>query len=57
MSSHPNFEVTVSFFSDIHINRPHAGQMLIASRLRALLDSNVHPSQIRGMVAKDSEMI
>lgn len=36
-----------AFDRDIHINRPHAGQMLIASRLRALLDSNVHPSQIR----------
>ncbi len=37
-----------AFDYDIHANRPHAGQQLVAARLRALLDSNVHPSQIRG---------
>lgn len=33
---------------DIHLLRPHQGQLLVASRLRSLLDSNVHPSEIRG---------
>ena len=37
-----------AFDYDIHANRPHPGQQLVASRLRALLDSNVHPSEIRG---------
>ena len=37
-----------AFDYDIHANRPHPGQQLVASRLRALLDSNVHPSGIRG---------
>ena len=36
------------FISDIHLLRPHQGQLLVASRLRSLLDSNVHPSEIRG---------
>lgn len=36
-----------AFDYDIHANRPHPGQQLVASRLRALLDSNVHPSEIR----------
>lgn len=37
-----------AFDYDIHANRPHPGQQVVASRLRALLDSNVHPSEIRG---------
>lgn len=37
-----------AFDYDIHASRPHPGQQLVASRLRALLDSNVHPSEIRG---------
>lgn len=36
-----------AFDYDIHANRPHPGQQVVASRLRALLDSNVHPSEIR----------
>jgi histidine ammonia-lyase len=36
-----------AFDRDIHLLRPHRGQQLVAARLRALLDSNVHPSQIR----------
>ena len=39
-----------AFDYDIHASRPHPGQQLVASRLRALLDSNVHPSGIRGGV-------
>ena len=34
---------------DIHLQRPHQGQLLVAGRLRSLLDSNVHPSEIRGL--------
>ena len=34
---------------DIHASRPHPGQQVVAARLRALLDSSVHPSEIRGM--------
>ncbi|XP_011405902.1 PREDICTED: histidine ammonia-lyase-like [Amphimedon queenslandica] len=36
-----------AFDQDIHLLRPHQGQLLVASRLRSLLDSNVHPSEIR----------
>ena len=37
-----------AFDVDIHANRPHPGQQVVAAMLRALLDSNVYPSQIRG---------
>ena len=37
-----------AFDLDVHANRPHPGQQKVASRLRALLDSNIHPSEIRG---------
>ena len=30
----------------IHRARPHTGQMLVAARLRSLLHSDVHPSEI-----------
>ena len=33
---------------DIHASRPHPGQQVVAGRLRALLDSNIYPSEIRG---------
>lgn len=36
-----------AFDQDIHASRPHPGQQLVASRLRALLDSDVYPSEIR----------
>ncbi|XP_022100475.1 histidine ammonia-lyase-like [Acanthaster planci] len=35
-----------AFDSQIHAARPHKGQMLVASNLRSLLASDVHPSQI-----------
>ena len=34
--------------ADVHANRPHYGQQMVAGRLRALLDSRIHPSEIRG---------
>ena len=34
--------------ADVHANRPHYGQQMVAGRLRALLDSKIHPSEIRG---------
>lgn len=34
--------------TDIHANRPHYGQQIVAGRMRALLDSDIHPSKIRG---------
>ncbi|XP_064399955.1 histidine ammonia-lyase-like [Halichondria panicea] len=36
-----------AFDAAIHASRPHPGQQKVASRLRALLDSNIHPSEIR----------
>lgn len=36
-----------AFDAAIHASRPHPGQQAVASRLRALLDSNIHPSEIR----------
>lgn len=36
-----------AFDIDIHRNRPHPGQQVVAARMRALLDSNIHPSEIR----------
>ncbi|XP_022100463.1 histidine ammonia-lyase-like [Acanthaster planci] len=35
-----------AFESHIHAARPHKGQMLVASNLRSLLASDVHPSEI-----------
>ena len=32
----------------MHANRPHYGQQMVAGRLRALLDSSIHHSEIRG---------
>ena len=32
---------------DVHASRPHQGQQMVAGRLRALLDSTIHPSEIR----------
>uniref|UniRef100_A0A8C4HKR8 Histidine ammonia-lyase n=1 Tax=Dicentrarchus labrax TaxID=13489 RepID=A0A8C4HKR8_DICLA len=37
---------TKAFHSAIHAVRPHPGQMMVAGRLRSLLDSDVFPSQI-----------
>ncbi|XP_022612151.1 histidine ammonia-lyase [Seriola dumerili] len=37
---------TKAFDSDIHILRPHPGQIEVAQRFRSLLDSDHHPSQI-----------
>lgn len=37
---------TKAFDSDIHLLRPHPGQMEVALRFRSLLDSDHHPSQI-----------
>lgn len=37
-----------AFDKDIHGNRPHPGQQVVAAVLRALLDSDTHPSEIRG---------
>ncbi|XP_067860719.1 histidine ammonia-lyase-like isoform X2 [Heptranchias perlo] len=39
---------TKAFDSDIHDLRPHQGQIEVAARLRSLLDSDVHPSEIAG---------
>lgn len=44
-----------AFDSDIHASRPHPGQQLVASRLRALLDSNIYPSEIRSKWINDVE--
>lgn len=33
---------------DIHLLRPHPGQIEVALRFRSLLDSDHHPSQIAG---------
>lgn len=46
-----------AFDYDIHANRPHPGQQLVASRLRALLDSNVHPSEIRSKTKKETRQV
>ena len=40
--------VDLLFVSDVHANRPHYGQQMVAGRLRALLDSSIHHSEIRG---------
>uniref|UniRef100_A0A8C4HKV0 Histidine ammonia-lyase n=1 Tax=Dicentrarchus labrax TaxID=13489 RepID=A0A8C4HKV0_DICLA len=37
---------TTKAFHTIHAVRPHPGQMMVAGRLRSLLDSDVFPSQI-----------
>ncbi|TNN00311.1 hypothetical protein fugu_011557 [Takifugu bimaculatus] len=37
---------TKAFDSDIHLLRPHPGQIEVAQRFRSLLDSDHHPSQI-----------
>ncbi|XP_070559216.1 histidine ammonia-lyase-like isoform X2 [Ptychodera flava] len=37
---------TRAFDSDIHAQRPHKGQQEVAARLRALLHSEYHPSEI-----------
>jgi histidine ammonia-lyase len=37
---------STAFDSDVQLIRPHKGQILVASRLRALLHSAVYPSQI-----------
>ncbi|XP_075906881.1 histidine ammonia-lyase [Nelusetta ayraudi] len=37
---------TKAFDSDIHLLRPHPGQIEVALRFRSLLDSDHHPSQI-----------
>uniref|UniRef100_A0A4W6F1W4 Histidine ammonia-lyase n=1 Tax=Lates calcarifer TaxID=8187 RepID=A0A4W6F1W4_LATCA len=37
---------TKAFDSDIHMLRPHPGQIEVAQRFRSLLDSDHHPSQI-----------
>ncbi|KAM7002204.1 LOW QUALITY PROTEIN: histidine ammonia-lyase [Tautogolabrus adspersus] len=37
---------TNAFDSDIHLLRPHPGQIEVAQRFRSLLDSDHHPSQI-----------
>lgn len=42
----------MAFDHDIHANRPHPGQQVVAGRLRALLDSSVYPSQLRGWLVK-----
>ena len=34
--------------SDVHSSRPHNGQQVVASRLRSLLHSDVHHSEISG---------
>ncbi|XP_032895217.1 histidine ammonia-lyase-like [Amblyraja radiata] len=39
---------TRAFDSDVHKLRPHQGQMDVAARLRSLLDSDVHASEIAG---------
>ena len=37
-----------AFDEDIHRNRPHPGQQKVAAVVRALLDSDFHPSEVRG---------
>ena len=37
-----------AFDEDIHANRPHPGQQLVAARLRAVLDTGTSTNQIRG---------
>jgi histidine ammonia-lyase len=37
-----------AFDSDVQMIRPHKGQIAVAKRLRALLHSEIHPSQIAG---------
>ena len=37
------------FIADIHKVRPHKGQGIVARRLRSLLHSDTHPSEIAGM--------
>ncbi|GAB1599327.1 histidine ammonia-lyase-like [Argonauta hians] len=37
---------TKAYDKDIHIARPHKGQIKVAARLRSILDSDVFPSQI-----------
>ncbi|XP_078409858.1 histidine ammonia-lyase-like isoform X2 [Cetorhinus maximus] len=39
---------TRAFDSDIHDLRPHPGQVKVAARLRSLLHSDIHPSEIAG---------
>ena len=48
----------VAFDEDIHANRPHPGQQLVAARLRALLDiKNSSGSQIRGKIGIASKSV
>lgn len=42
------FSYDIILPSDVHSNRPHNGQQLVASRLRSLLHSEVHYSEISG---------
>ena len=37
-----------AFDSDVHLLRPHRGQIEVARRLRALLHSDTYPSEIAG---------
>lgn len=37
---------TRAFDYDVHAKKPHCGQQMVAGRLRALLHSNIHPSEI-----------
>ena len=37
-----------AFDPDIHANRPHPGQQKVAGVVRALLDSSIYHSEIRG---------
>ncbi len=37
-----------AFDGDLHMIRPHIGQNEVASRLRALLHSELYPSEING---------
>lgn len=41
--------------ADIHLLRPHPGQIEVALRFRSLLDSDHHPSQIAGQSNPDSK--
>lgn len=45
--SHPSL-IVWSRPADIHLLRPHPGQIEVALRFRSLLDSDHHPSQIAG---------
>ena len=38
----------IALITDVHAKKPHCGQQMVAGRLRALLHSNIHPSEITG---------